>query len=66
VVLPHECRVIIFDVHIELADIRCEEAHDRAVIRKLPPRYCFEDALDAAIFRSRFEPKVERFKPASY
>ena len=28
-------------------------------------RYCFEDALDAAIFRSRFEPKVERFKLAS-
>ena len=28
-------------------------------------RYCFEDPLDAAIFRSRFEPKVERFKLAS-
>jgi hypothetical protein len=27
-------------------------------------RYCFEDALDAAIFRSRFEPKVERLKLA--
>jgi hypothetical protein len=25
-------------------------------------RYCFEDPLDAAIFRSRFEPKVERLK----
>jgi hypothetical protein len=25
-------------------------------------RYCFEDPLDAAIFQSRFEPKVERFK----
>jgi hypothetical protein len=25
-------------------------------------RYCFEDPLDAAIFRSRFEPKLERFK----
>jgi hypothetical protein len=25
-------------------------------------RYCFEDPLDAAIFRSRFEPKTERFK----
>jgi hypothetical protein len=23
-------------------------------------RYCFEDPLDAAIFRSRFEPKVQR------
>jgi hypothetical protein len=28
-------------------------------------RYCFEDPLDAAIFRLRFEPKVERFKLAS-
>jgi len=27
-------------------------------------RYCFEDPLDAAIFRSRFEPKAERFKLA--
>jgi hypothetical protein len=27
-------------------------------------RYCFEDPLDAAIFRSRFEAKVERFKLA--
>jgi hypothetical protein len=27
-------------------------------------RYCFEYPLDAAIFRSRFEPKVERFKLA--
>jgi hypothetical protein len=26
--------------------------------------YCFEDALDAAIFRSRFEPKIEPFKLA--
>jgi hypothetical protein len=28
-------------------------------------RYCFEDPLDAAIFHSRFESKVERFKLAS-
>jgi hypothetical protein len=27
-------------------------------------RYCFADPLDAAIFRSRFEPKIERFKLA--
>jgi len=27
-------------------------------------RYCFEDPMDAAVFRSRFEPKVERFKLA--
>jgi hypothetical protein len=28
-------------------------------------RYCFEDPLDAAIFRSRFEPQDESFKRAS-
>jgi hypothetical protein len=28
-------------------------------------RYCFEDPLDAAIFRSRFEPKELRFRLAS-
>ena len=27
-------------------------------------RYCFEDPLDAEIFRSRFEPKTERLKLA--
>jgi hypothetical protein len=27
-------------------------------------RYCFEDPLDAAIFRSRFEPKGDRLKLA--
>jgi hypothetical protein len=27
-------------------------------------RYCFEDPLDAAIFKSRFEPKAGRFKLA--
>jgi hypothetical protein len=27
-------------------------------------RYCFEDPLDAAIFRSRFEKKAERLKLA--
>ncbi len=27
-------------------------------------RYCFADPLDAEIFRSRFEPKAERFKLA--
>ena len=27
-------------------------------------RYCFEDPMDAAVFRSRFEPEVERFKLA--
>jgi hypothetical protein len=27
-------------------------------------RYCFADPADAAVFRSRFEPKVQRFKLA--
>jgi len=27
-------------------------------------RYCFEDPLDAEIFRARFEPKVDRLKLA--
>jgi hypothetical protein len=27
-------------------------------------RYCFEDPMDAEIFRARFEPKIERFKLA--
>jgi hypothetical protein len=27
-------------------------------------RYCFEDPLDAEIFRARFEPKAERLKLA--
>jgi hypothetical protein len=27
-------------------------------------RYCFEDPLDAAVFRSRFEPKTDRLKLA--
>ena len=28
-------------------------------------RYCFEDPLDAEIFRSRFEPKIEPFRLAA-
>ena len=28
-------------------------------------RYCFEDPLDAAVFRSRFERQDDRFKLAS-
>ena len=27
-------------------------------------RYCFEDPLDAEIFRARFEPKIERLRLA--
>jgi hypothetical protein len=36
--VAHECRIIIFDVHIEFPDVRREEVHDRAVIGKLPSR----------------------------
>jgi hypothetical protein len=28
-------------------------------------RYCFAESADAAAFRSRFEPKVERFRLAA-
>jgi hypothetical protein len=27
-------------------------------------RYCFEDPMDAEVFRARFEPKADRFKLA--
>ena len=30
--IAHERRVIIFDVHIEFADVRHEEVHDLAVV----------------------------------
>src|SRR5262245_5179370 len=36
--VPHERRVFIFDVHVELADIVHEEIHDGAVVSELPPR----------------------------
>jgi hypothetical protein len=39
-------------------DLYVDEAYAASV------RYCFEDPLDAEIFRSRFEPKVERFSLA--
>ena len=32
------CRIIIFDVHIEFAEVRREKGHDRSVIRKLSSR----------------------------
>ncbi len=31
---------------------------------RLVRRYCFEDPLDAEIFRARFEPKIEHLKLA--
>src|SRR3954449_13569586 len=36
--IAHEHRVFVFDIHIELADIGCEEIHDLAVVGELPPR----------------------------
>src|SRR3954468_5940380 len=36
--IAHEHRVFVFDIHVELADIRREEIHDLAVVGELPPR----------------------------
>ncbi len=36
--VAHEGRVIVFDVHVEFADIADEEVYDLAVIGKLLPR----------------------------
>ena len=33
--IAHERRVIVFDVHVELADVRHEEVHDLAIIGEL-------------------------------
>jgi hypothetical protein len=34
--IADECRIFVFDVHIEFADIREKEVHNLAVIEKLP------------------------------
>jgi hypothetical protein len=44
--------------HVEKFDMYVEDDYAAFV------RYCFADPLDAEIFRSRFEPKAERFKLA--
>ena len=44
--------------HVEKFDMYVEDDYGAFV------RYCFEDPLDAKIFRARFEPKIERFKLA--
>src|SRR3954447_24699239 len=36
--VAHEHRVFVFDIHVELADIGCEEIHDLTVVGELPPR----------------------------
>ena len=44
--------------YVEKFDIYVEDDYAAFV------RYCFADPLDAEIFRSRFEPKAERFRLA--
>src|ERR1700684_3968843 len=44
--------------HVEKFDMYVEDDYAAFV------RYCFADPLDAEIFRSRFEPKAERFRLA--
>ena len=36
--VAHECRVIVFDIHVELAHMGDEKVHDSAVVGKLPAR----------------------------
>jgi hypothetical protein len=45
--------------YVEKFDMYVEDEYARFV------RYCFSDPLDAAVFRSRFEPKEPRLKLAS-
>jgi hypothetical protein len=64
VVLPRRQRVeeyeimIFLDYYVDKFDMYVEDEYAVFV------RYCFADPADAAVFRSRFEPKVERFKLA--
>jgi hypothetical protein len=44
--------------HVEKFDMYVEDDYAAFV------RYCFADPMDAEIFRTRFEPKAERFKLA--
>ena len=44
--------------HVEKFDMYVEDDYAAFV------RYCFEDPMDAEVFRARFEPKAERFKLA--
>jgi hypothetical protein len=44
--VAHERRVIVFDVHVEVADMGEEKIQDRVVVAKLPPRqYDFGEAI---------------------
>jgi len=44
--------------HVGWFDMYVEDDYAASV------RYCFEDPLDAEIFRARFEPKIEHLKLA--
>ena len=49
---------ILSNIYLDKFDMYVEDDYAALV------HYWFEDPLDAAIFRSRFEPKIERFKLA--
>jgi hypothetical protein len=49
----------ILDYYVGRFDMYVEDEYGAFV------RYCFADPADAAVFRSRFELKVERFRLAS-
>ncbi len=57
--LTEDCEIMDFLLaHVGKFDMYVEDDYAAFV------RYCFEDPLDAAIFRSRFEPKLDRLKLA--
>jgi hypothetical protein len=57
--LVEDCEIMKFlDYYVGKFDMYVEDEYAVFV------RYCFADPADAAVFRSRFEPKVERFKLA--
>jgi hypothetical protein len=61
VVLPRgqfedESEILEFLTHVGKFDMYVEDDYAAFV------RYCFKDPMDAAIFKSRFGPKNERFK----
>ncbi len=57
--LTEDCEIMDFLIaHVGKFDMYVEDDYAAFV------RYCFEDPLDAAIFRSRFEPKLDRLKLA--
>ena len=54
----HDAILDFLLAHVGYFDIYVEDDYAAFV------RYCFEDPLDAEIFRARFEPKMERLRLA--